>query len=181
MIWRTASYLYLTTKKTMRNYKAIFLTALLAMAPPFVHAIEIGAAAPDCHLTKLSDGSALPLHQPGKVVYVDFWASWCGPCMQSMPFMNELHDQLKSQDFEIIAVNLDEERKDADGFLEKFPAKFTIAGNADMNCPSSFGVQAMPSSYIIDRQGKVRHIQLGFHQSEVAEIRQKVQNLLNEK
>lgn len=157
------------------------LTVLLAIASSGVNAAEVGAATPPCDLKNIADGTALQLAKPGKVVYVDFWASWCGPCGQSMPFLNEMHEQLKSQDFEVIGVNLDENRPDADAFLEKHPVKFTIAVNANGECPGAFGVQAMPSSYLIDRQGKIRHIQLGFHASESTEIRQKVERLLAEK
>lgn len=143
-------------------------------------AIEPGSPAPACELKKLTDGSEVSVNQPGKVVYVDFWASWCGPCAQSMPFMNETSEQLKSKNFEVIAINLDEDVQAAREFLEKYPVKFTIATNPDGQCPQLFDVQAMPSSYLIDRSGKIRHIQLGFHEAEKALIREKIEKLLAE-
>jgi len=80
----------------------------------------------------------------------------------------------------VVAINLDENREDAELFLKKHPVDITIAQNTDGQCPSLFGVQAMPSSYLIDKKGKIRHIQLGFHGTEKDEIRQKIQGLLNE-
>jgi len=163
----------------MFNLKTLVFTCL-SLATPLIQAVEVGADAPICNIKNFTDGTPLALTSPGKVVYVDFWASWCGPCAQSMPFLNELHTQLKARNFEIIAINLDENKEDADAFLEKHPVSFTVAGNADLQCPKSFGVQAMPSSYLIDRRGKIRHVQLGFHSNEADQIRQQVQLLLDE-
>jgi peroxiredoxin len=164
----------------MSTVNPCLLATILAMAAPTAQAAGIGTPIPACNLKNLTDGKALSLAKPGKVVYVDFWASWCGPCGQSMPFLNDMHEQLQSKNFEVVAVNLDENRQDAEAFLEQHPVKFPIAVDADGECPSAFGVQAMPSSYLIDRQGKIRHIQLGFHQSESADIRRKVESLLAE-
>ena len=156
------------------------LAVLSLIIPVAASAIEAGAAVPNCNLKNMADGSPLLLSKPGKVVYVDFWASWCGPCAQSMPFLNAVNEHYKDKGLEIIAVNLDENREDADGFLKNHPVTVTLASNEDGQCPISFGVQAMPSSYIIDKQGKVRHIQLGFHSSEASEIKEKIQALLQE-
>ncbi len=166
--------------KYFRSNRLGFTLGLI-LASTSALAIEVGATPPQCNLKQLSDGKALQLAVPGKVVYVDFWASWCGPCAQSMPFLNEISTRYQSEGLEVIGVNLDENRQDALAFLEKHPVNITLAQNEDGQCPSLFGVQAMPSSYIIDRQGKVRHILLGFHSSESADVRQKVQQLLSEK
>jgi thiol-disulfide isomerase/thioredoxin len=143
-------------------------------------AVAVGDPVPNCQLVNFADGKPISLKQPGKVVYVDFWASWCGPCAESMPFMDKMNGELKGKGLELIALNVDEEREDADGFLAKRPVRFTVAGNPDGNCPSAFGVMAMPSSYLIDKKGIVRHVQLGFHKGEAADIRKKVEALLVE-
>lgn len=158
-----------------------FLLAMLFLfTPSLVSALEVGATVPDCQLKNMADSRALTLSQPGKVVYVDFWASWCGPCAQSMPFLNTINEQYKNQGLQVIAVNLDENREDADAFLKDHPVNVTLASNEDGQCPVLFGVQAMPSSYIIDKKGKVRHVHLGFHTSDAADIREKIQKLLAE-
>ncbi|NJC89304.1 MAG: TlpA family protein disulfide reductase [Methylococcaceae bacterium] len=157
-----------------------FLLALTLFIAQSGHAAAVGDPVPDCQLVNFADGKPISLKQPGKVVYVDFWASWCGPCAESMPFMDKMNGELKSKGLELIALNVDEEREDADEFLAKRPVRFTIAGNPDGNCPSAFGVMAMPSSYLIDKKGVIRHVHLGFRKGEAADIRKKVETLLAE-
>ena len=158
----------------------LFVLFVLSFYSAISSALEVGATLPNCHLKKMADGSDLNLQATGKVLYVDFWASWCGPCAQSLPFLEAINEEFKNKNFEVIAVNLDEVREDADAFLKQHPVKLTTAVNADGQCPGVFGVQAMPSSYIIDRKGKVRHIQLGFNLSEKAELKQKIEKILAE-
>lgn len=147
-----------------------------------LHAAELtlGAKSPNCNLSPIGGGAGKAIQQYlGKVVYVDFWASWCGPCAQSFPFMNKLHKELHAKGLEVVGVNLDEEPQEALGFLAKTPAQFTILADASGQCPQDFGVKAMPSSYLIDRAGVVRHVHLGFKAAESAELRQQVEALLD--
>ena len=91
---------------------------------------------------KLSDSK-------GKLVYLDFWASWCGPCKQSFPWMNALQEKYKSKGLEVIAVNLDANNEDAQKFLATTPAKFTVAFDSKGRTPLQYGVKGMPTSYLI--------------------------------
>ena len=126
---------------------------------------------PDCALTSLADKQPFNLQQfKGKVIYVDFWASWCGPCAKSFPFMNELSRDLKDKGLQVIGVNLDEASADAQNFLVKYPANFVIAADTNEQCAKDFGVQAMPSTYLVDRNGTVRHVHLGFRPGEAKEL-----------
>jgi len=119
--------------------------------------------APACKLAIANEPDAANLaHYRGQVVYVDFWASWCGPCRQSFPFMNQLHSQLGDKGLAVLAINLDEEAEDAQRFLASHPAQFRVAGGANQACASAFQVEAMPSSYLVDRNGRVRYIHHGF-------------------
>jgi len=152
------------------------LVCLVSLA----QAVETGMNVPDCQLKQLTADKVVPLSVPGRVKYVDFWASWCGPCVQSMPYMNDIQEQYRSQGLDVIAINVDENREDAEAFLKAHPANITIAQSTDGQCPGQFGVQAMPSSYLIDKHGKIRHIQLGFRPSETAVVREKIQGLLLE-
>lgn len=157
------------------------LAACLAWAGT-AGALETGAAAPQCKLTHFADQAPLDTSRYlGKVVYLDFWASWCGPCAESMPFLSDMQAQLGGKGLEVVGVNLDEERGEAERFLQKYPVGFTVAADPESLCPNLFEVQAMPSSYLIDRKGKIRHVQLGFRDSERAEIRRKIEHLLAEK
>ena len=142
-------------------------------------AVEPGEPAPNCRLTPIDGGQSWALRQyRGKVLYVDFWASWCGPCAQSFPFMNQLARDFGGRGLEILAINLDEEPADAKAFLAEHPAGFTILSDAGGQCPQEFGVRAMPSSYLVDRNGMVHHVQVGFRAGESDKVRAAVEALL---
>lgn len=116
----------------------------------------------------------------GKVVLVDFWASWCTPCLRSFPWMNELQQQLGSEGLVVVAVNLDQERALADAFLGKNPARFRVEFDAAGTIARQFGVQAMPTSFLIDRNGKLRARHTGFKEKLRASREQQIVQLLKE-
>lgn len=118
-----------------------------------------------------SVNSSVSLDQfKGKVVYLDFWASWCGPCRQSFPWMNELNVTYSPQDLVIIGVNLDAKRSDADKFLASNPASFTILFDQKSLTPLAYGVKGMPTSFVIDRSGKIVFQHMGFNKSNTKTI-----------
>ncbi len=125
---------------------------------------------------------AWPLLKPlnGKVVLVDFWASWCGPCLQSFPWMNELQQKHAGEGLVIVAVNLDQERALADAFLQKVPAKFRLEFDPAGNIARQFDVQAMPTSFLIDRSGRVRARHAGFKDKHRAGREEQIEQLLKE-
>jgi len=144
-------------------------------------AAKPGEPAPTCLSTKLHDGHALDITRfKGKVVYIDFWASWCPPCKLSFPGLNKLHTELNVQGLEIVAINLDEDKNDALEFLEHNAVNFPIAYDEEGVCPANFDVIAMPSSYIIDKQGIVREVHLGFDEDSIKKIRTTILALLAE-
>jgi thiol-disulfide isomerase/thioredoxin len=98
----------------------------------------------------------------GKVVVLDFWASWCVPCRRSFPWWNTMHAQYADDGLVIIGVNLDNELQDAAKFLEEYPADFSIHYDVDKVQAKKYGVQAMPSTYILGRDGKVFSTHFGF-------------------
>ena len=163
-------------------FRRCLAAGLLLLSTQTVLAIAIGDAAPACALSTIGESQNIDLSQyKGKVVYVDFWASWCGPCAKSFPFLNEMHNQLKDQGLQIVGVNLDENVDDANAFLAKYPASFTVVADVSKQCAKDFDVKAMPSSYIIDRKGIVHHIHLGFRSGEAKELRVLVEKLLSDK
>ena len=166
----------------MKQLGFVLLFILLASAPvQTLNAIESGGAVPECTLTGIGDGSTYDTKQfLGKVVYVDFWASWCGPCAKSFPFLNQLHTELKDKGLQIIGVNLDENPEDAKAFLAKNPVDFTLAADTGEQCARKFDVKAMPSSYVVDRKGIVRHVHLGFRPGEAEDVHKLVAQLLAE-
>lgn len=167
----------------MRFPISVFLCAATLALPGYASGdgVEAGHKAPQCALAPVREGQRIDLQQyRGKVVYVDFWASWCGPCAQSFPFMNNLQRDLRGRGLQVVGVNLDEEPEDAQSFLARRPAQFTIAMDGDRTCARNFGVKAMPSSYLVDRNGVVRHVHLGFRAGEAEQLRNVVEQLLAE-
>lgn len=114
----------------------------------------------------------------GKVIYLDFWASWCIPCRKSFPWMNDLQKRYGNKGFKIIAINLDQESDKVKAFLEKIPANFTIAYDPEGITAKTFKVKGMPSSYLIDRTGKIVFSHIGFREKEVPVMEQKIKQLL---
>ena len=98
----------------------------------------------------------------GRVVVVDFWASWCVPCRRSFPWLNSMQARYGTDDLVIIGVNLDSDQHDADTFLDEYPADFTIIRDADGVLARQFEVAAMPTSYVVDRDGHIIARHLGF-------------------
>ncbi len=162
------------------NKLLLSLLAMLCFAS-IAYASQPGDSAPSCQTQNIFDGQHLDINQyKGKVVYVDFWASWCPPCKQSFPSLNLLRNELHAQGFEVLAINLDEEISDALDFLQQNPVNFPIAYDGQGICPEKYAVMAMPSSYIIDKKGIVREVHLGFKNDSIAKIRSTVLALLSE-
>ena len=110
-----------------------------------------------------ADEKILVLEQlRGRVVYLDFWASWCGPCRRSFPWMNEIEQRYAAKGLTVVAINVDTRRADAERFLDLYPAKFAIVYDPSGATPRAYDVKAMPSSYLIDRSGKIARVEQGF-------------------
>lgn len=105
-------------------------------------------------------------HQ-GKVVYLDFWASWCKPCQQSFPWMNNLLDKYPAENFTVITVNLDAESEAMHQFLDKVPANFDIYHDPSGQIAEQFEIEGMPTSYLIDSSGKVVKKHIGFYTRDI--------------
>ena len=117
----------------------------------------------------------------GKVVVVDFWASWCKPCRQSIPWLNEMYARYGAQGLVIIGVNVDAERADADRFLHDVPIEFQVLYDSQGDIAKEFDLQGMPSSFVFDRDGKLVHTLLGFRMNRRAEHEGQIQSLLSRK
>lgn len=160
-----------------RRAAAVYAVAIASLVAAPAWSLETGKPAPDLELQGLNEPVTLAGLR-GKVVYVDFWASWCGPCKQSFPFMNELQGKYRSQGLEIVAVNLDAKRSDADKFLAETPARFTVAFDAKGDSARRFDVKSMPSSYLIGRDGSVVALHKGFKDEERKELESRIAQAL---
>jgi cytochrome c biogenesis protein CcmG, thiol:disulfide interchange protein DsbE len=114
----------------------------------------------------------------GHVVWLDFWASWCGPCRQSFPWMQRVQQRYADRGFLVVAVNLDHTRKDADRFLAGFSHDFTVRFDAAGELPTRLKVQAMPTSLLLDVAGNVVATHSGFKPTEEREYEAEIERLL---
>jgi cytochrome c biogenesis protein CcmG, thiol:disulfide interchange protein DsbE len=128
-----------------------------------------------------ADGSVKRLADlRGKVVLVDFWASWCVPCKASFPALDGLHRELLERGFEVLAINVDERRKDADAFLAGRSPAMTVLFDPKGATPMAFNVRAMPSSALIDRAGNIRFTHEGYTGKTLEAYRREIATLLAE-
>lgn len=161
------------------------LGAGLALVGMTATALEVGAAAPLFSLPQLqADAGAnvsLAEHR-GKVVYVDFWASWCAPCLISTPLLNALRNRLVEQGkpFEIIAVNVDKDPEDGIDFLLDEPVQYVTVSDPAGQTPSLYEIKAMPTAFLVDGSGTIRLVHEGFKSSDIDLIEAEVTRLLAE-
>lgn len=147
---------------------ALLLLFFLISWPAF--ALEPGQPAPAFALPR-ADGAKVELAGlAGRVVLVDFWASWCAPCRRSFPALDAMQKKYAGQGLTVVGINVDTERDEALRFLAAVPVGFTIVFDPDGATPTSYQVKAMPSSYVIGRDGKLRLANLGFRAKDEAKL-----------
>ncbi|MGI9211825.1 MAG: TlpA disulfide reductase family protein [Methylococcaceae bacterium] len=163
------------------KFAHVLLRMSLCLWVTQTYALQTGTLAPACLMKTFDEGKPLDIEAyRGRVVYMDFWASWCGPCLQSMPFMDDMQQRLGHRGLSVIALNLDDDVNDAKTFLKQHPNTLQIARTEDGSCPERYEVQAMPSSFLIDRKGIIRHIEFGFKKGGSAELLKRVESVLAE-
>jgi peroxiredoxin len=151
---------------------------LIAAAMPAL-AVEPGTAAPAFRLPTFDSAAPVSLAElRGKVVFVDFWASWCSPCRQSLPLYDKLRSDLAAVDFVVLAIGLDEDVADAKAFLSEHPVKYTTLQDPQGDVAKAFDLKGMPSSYLIDRDGTVRARHVGFEPKDIDVLKKEIAGLL---
>jgi cytochrome c biogenesis protein CcmG, thiol:disulfide interchange protein DsbE len=139
----------------------------------------VSAPAPDFKLDGQQEQVKLSDYR-GQIVYLDFWASWCQPCRKSFVWMNKMQSLYGEEGFKVIAINLDESRQKADKFLKQIPANFDVAFDPRGKTAESYKVKAMPSSYLIDKNGNVIHANLGFRGNDEEKLEAKIRKLIQQ-
>jgi len=165
----------------MRILKSLLATLILGFTfHSTLLAVEVGEQAPDFTLADIHENqpdftlSALR----GKIVYVDFWASWCAPCLLSLPLYNELYNKYRDQGVEIVGINIDNPVEDGQDFLLDTPLDFKIPSDPDGDTPALYDVYGMPTSYLIDREGVIRLVHEGFRDGDIDLIEEEIRKLL---
>ncbi|MET1256041.1 TlpA family protein disulfide reductase [Aliikangiella maris] len=116
----------------------------------------------------------------GKVVLLNFWASWCGPCRQEMPILDEIQKKYESLGFTVLGVNVDTKVESALRYLKDTPVNFPVLYDSESKVSELYNVSAMPSTAIIDRDGHVRYIHPGYKSGDEEKYRQKIKALMRE-
>lgn len=158
-----------------RNYSAILLVFLVVLVLSGISRAE--SSSPISINTP--DGVLKLDSLKGQVVYLDFWASWCAPCKKSFPWLNDIQKKYGKQGFKVVAINLDKDTELARRFLQHHPADFLIGYDSEGNIASQLKVQGMPSSFLIDRKGKIVSSHVGFKEKKIKSMETEIENLLN--
>jgi thiol-disulfide isomerase/thioredoxin len=163
-----------------RVASSLAVAALVVFAPKWT-AGAVSTHAPNVVLQQ-ADGTPVPLAAyEGKVLLVDFWASWCVPCKTSFPALDAIFREYQPRGLEVLAVNLDEERRQADAFLSAHPHQMPVLFDPKGAAPLAFGVKGMPTSFLIDKAGTIRFTHMGYSGNVDVRYRQEIAQLLSEK
>ena len=120
------------------------------------------APAPDFALPSRDGGEVRLSELRGQVVMINFWATWCGPCRQEMSLLQQISARYEPLGFTLLGVNVEPDSAPAKAWLEKVPVTFPILFDRENTVSASFGVEAMPSTVLVDREGRVRHVHRGY-------------------
>src|SRR6476646_5720025 len=163
-----------------RVASSLAVAALVVLAPGWT------AGASSTHTPSVvlqqADGTPVPLAAyEGKVLLIDFWASWCVPCKTSFPALDAIFREYEPRGLEVLAVNLDEERRHADAFLLAHPHQMPVLFDAKGAAPLAFGVKGMPTSFLIDKTGTIRFTHMGYSGNVAETYRREIIQLLPER
>ncbi len=164
----------------MIKYGLMLLALLIAGA---AHASEpsVGAPAPDFTLENRAGGTVSLSDLRGEVVLLNFWATWCPPCREEMPLLDQIYSRYEALGFTLLGVNVEQDSRLADRFLADVPVSFPILLDPKEQVSQLYRVPAMPTTVIIDRQGTVRYIHHGFRAGDEEKVHNEVRRLLRER
>jgi len=164
----------------MYSYMKLILIAALLFAPSFfAYSAELGETAPAFSLKSISGPEPVELEsQTEKILYIDFWASWCGPCKLSFPSMIKLKELFKDDSFEIIAISVDADSKAAKKFLDSYEINFQVALDPDGVVAETYALPGMPSSFLLDQDRTLIAMHKGFRKSDFTKIKEEIEEAL---
>jgi thiol-disulfide isomerase/thioredoxin len=156
------------------------LFAVLLSWPSMLPAVQPGDAAPVV-IAPQEDGETFDMASlAGRVVYVDFWASWCAPCRKTLPAFDQLHQRYDERGFTVLGVNLDRRRAEALRMLSRIPVGFPMVFDPEGEWARVYDPPGMPSGYLVDRRGVVRYRHVGYSETDLPDLIKKIEKLLEE-
>ena len=163
----------------MRALPISLILSLNLLFAPAAAGVTEGDVAPDFLLPVLGEGSPKSLSAShGKVRYLDFWASWCPPCRVSIPDIVALQEELGGTRFEVIAINVDERIDDAMKFLKRYPVNYDVLSDPKGTAASAYALPGMPTSFVLDPEGRVTLVHVGYKRGDMTAIRAHIVELL---
>lgn len=159
---------------------AVLLAAFVALAWP-ASATDSSPLAPEFSLANRAGGQLSLSGLRGQVVMINFWASWCGPCRQEFPALDEMYRKYKPMGFTMVGINVESERADAERFLGVRPVSFPILFDPDNAVSGRYGVSAMPTTVLVDRQGRLRWQHRAYKPGDEARYIEQIRAMLREK
>src|SRR5262249_18410322 len=165
----------------MRSSRVTVLMVGIAVAIGLAGYAAAADAVPDVAVQGADGTPVRLLDYKGKVLLVDFWASWCVPCKTSFPALDALYREYQPKGLEVLAINLDEQRRSADAFLAARPHRMPVLFDPKGVAPAAFGVKGMPTSYLIDRSGTIRFTHMGYSGNVDVSYRKEIASLLAER
>jgi peroxiredoxin len=154
------------------------LAGALWLGPDGAAALQSGDAAPSFSAPSLQGGTLSLESLRGQVVFLDFWASWCAPCASSLPVLDALRGEFGPDGFRVLAVNVDRDPRKAEAFLRKRPVGYPSVSDPQGELPVRFGVETMPTSFLIDRDGVIRYVHRGFRKGDAEVLRARIRELM---
>jgi len=165
--------------KPVLHFIAIALLTGFMAIPPAIGADS--GPAPNFTLTDAGGQSVTLSDLQGQVVMINFWASWCGPCREEMPLLEQIHQRYESLGFTLLGVNVEENSADGQAFLAERPVSFPVLYDPDNGISKLYDVVAMPSTVLIDRQGNVRYLHHGYKPGYENDYQDQIRALVRER
>jgi peroxiredoxin len=163
---------------TRRRMKQAAMVLVLMAGTAF--AGDAGGPAPSFTLAALTGQQAALSQYKGQVVMVNFWATWCGPCQQEMPLLDQMYKKYKPAGFTLIGVNVDKDAPPVKQLLERKPVSFPVLLDPANQVSKAYHVDEMPSSVIIDRKGQIRYIHRGYKPGDENDYQDRIRQLIRE-
>ena len=164
----------------MKFFKRCTMAAIVIASTAFAASGDASGPAPAFALTALSGQQGALSQYKGQVVMVNFWATWCGPCQQEMPLLDQMYKKYKPAGFTLIGVNVDKEAPAVKELLARKPVSFPVLLDPANQVSKAYHVDEMPSSVIIDRKGDIRYIHRGYRPGDENEYQDRIRQLIRE-